>query len=53
MGMKTLRKLNEVKTLNERPVKDCKITKCGELSPAEFAALATKSKKESVPHLSP
>lgn len=42
MGMRVLRELNEVETLNQRPVTDCKVTKCGQLTPAEFAAIVCK-----------
>lgn len=42
MGMKLLREMSEVETLNQRPVVDCTVTKCGQLTPAEFATIACK-----------
>ncbi|CAN0448652.1 unnamed protein product [Laminaria digitata] len=42
MGMEVLREMGEVETLNQRPVMECKVNKCGELTPAEYAALACR-----------
>lgn len=42
MGMKVLREMSDVETLNQRPVVDCTVTKCGQLTPAEFATIACK-----------
>lgn len=37
LGMKVLLELSVMETLNERPVNDCTVTKCGQLTPHEFA----------------
>lgn len=42
MGMKVLREMSEVETLNQRPVKECKVNKCGQLTPAEFVTMVCK-----------
>lgn len=42
MGMNVFREMSEVETLNQRPVTEWKINKCGELSPAEFSAIVCK-----------
>lgn len=40
MGMDVLREMGEVETLNQRPVMECKVNKCGELTPAEYSTIA-------------
>lgn len=42
MGMEVFRQMSEVDTLNQRPTTDCKISKCGQMTPAEFATIACK-----------
>lgn len=41
-GMKVLREMSETDTLNQRPVVDCKVNKCGQITPKEFANFACK-----------
>lgn len=42
LGMAVMREMSEVETLNQRPVTEWKVTKCGELTPAEFAVIVCK-----------
>lgn len=42
MGLKVLREMSELETLNQRPVVDCKVNKSGQLTPAEYSKIACK-----------
>lgn len=41
-GMRVLREMSEAETLNQRPVVECKVNKCGQITPEEFAKFACK-----------
>ncbi|CAN0361090.1 unnamed protein product, partial [Hapterophycus canaliculatus] len=39
-GMGVLREIGDGETLNQRPVAECKITRCGQITPEEYAKFA-------------
>eukprot|EP00752_Nemacystus_decipiens_P009111 g8135.t1 len=41
-GMKALRELSDAEALNQRPMIECKVNKCGQITPEEFAKFACK-----------
>ncbi|CAM9483102.1 unnamed protein product [Ectocarpus sp. 12 AP-2014] len=41
-GLKVLREMSEGETLNQRPVMECKVHKCGQITPEDFAKFTCK-----------